>query len=204
MDIADWKKSFRSVWGAGVLVATAGPLGLLVPDLYPPWPEHSYVIGVIFAAVATIISFTAGTAYAHQPKAWRKGQTAFALACLAFGLTSLIWYFSAYSTRVVAEPQMVGAEQHQLRFVVGSEMRADVDRAQHADNLELLRDNQYIPERVWTPESLRNSRFLLLLTFVTAFFLLTLGMGLLATRTASSSRATSRNARIQSPRRTDN
>jgi hypothetical protein len=199
MKIGDWAKSFKSVWGAGVLVATAGPLGLLVPDMDPPWPEHSYAIGVIFAAVAAIVSFTAGLTYAHQPRALRKFQTAFSLACLALGLMCLVWYFSAYSTRVVVETQMVGSEQHQLRFVVGTEMRTDVDKTQDADYLELLRDNQYSPERVWTSESLRYSRFLLLVTFVTAFFLLTLGMGLLATRPGSSSRAASRNTRIQSP-----
>jgi hypothetical protein len=203
MKIGDWAKSFKSMWGAGVLVATAGPLGLLVPDLDPPWPEHSYVIGVIFAAVAAIVSFTAGLAYADRAKELRKPQTAFALACLALGLMCLVWYFSAYSTRVVVEAQMVGAEQHELRFVVGTEMRPDVDKTQDADYLELLRDNQYSPERVWTSESLRYSRFLLLVTFVTAFFLLTLGMGLLATRPESSSRAASRNTRIQSPQHRD-
>ena len=204
MKIGDWAKSFKSVWGAGVLVATAGPLGLLVPDLYPPWPEHSYLIAVIFAAVAAIGSFTAGLAYANRARALRRGQTAFALACLALGLMSIIWYFSAYSMRVVSEPQMIGAEQHLLRIVVGTEIRADVDRSEEKDNLELLRDNQYTPERVWTSESLRYSRFLLLVTFVTAFFLLTLGMGLLATRTAKSSRATSRDARVQPPGDRDN
>ena len=199
MNIADWAKSFKSVWGAGVLVATAGPLGLMVPELYPPWPEHSYVIAVIFAAVAGIVSFTAGVAYAQQPGTLRKGQTVFALACLALGLISFIWYFSAYSTRVVSEPQMIGTEQHQLRFVVGTEIRPGVDTKQDADDLELLRDNQYTPERVWTSESLRRSRFLLLTTFVSAFFLLTVGMGLLATRTAGSNGVTSRNAAVQPP-----
>jgi hypothetical protein len=140
MKASDWAKPFKSIWGAGVLIATAGPLGLLVPDLYPPWPDHSYVIAVIFAAVAAIVSITAGLAYAHQSRGLRKGLTAFALACLALGLMSLIWYFSAYSTRVVVETQMVGGEQHQLRFVVGTERRDDVDKTE-TDYLELLREN---------------------------------------------------------------
>ena len=186
MNIADWAKSFKSIWGAGVLIATAGPLGLLVPDLYPPWPEYSYLVAVIFCAVVSIVSFTVGLAYAHQPRSQRKLQTLLASACLLLGLTSLIWYFSAYSTRVVVETQVVGTEQHQLRFVVGTDMRADMDKT--SDHLELLRDNQYNPERVWTPESLRFSRLLLLITFLVAFSMLTLGMGLLATRSESSER----------------
>lgn len=195
MEISAWTKSFKSIWGAGVLIATAGPLGLLVPDLYPPWPDHSYVIGVTFAAVAAIISMTAGLAYAHQARASAKGHTVFALACLALGLISLVWYFLVYSTRVVVETQMVGGEQHELRFVVGTETRDDVDKTE-TDYLDLLRENQYSPERVWTSKSLRSSRFLLLITFVAAFFLLTLGMGLLATRTASS--------RVEPPRNRGN
>jgi hypothetical protein len=198
MNIADWAKSFKSVWGVGVLIATAGPLGLLVPDMYPPWPDHSYLIGVIFCAISAIVSFTVGVGYAHQPGASSKVQTAIALACLVLGLTSLISYFLIYSTRVVVETQVIGAEQHLLRFVVGTEMRADMDKSTDGDNLELLRDNQYSPERIWTPESLRYSRFLLLITFVTAFSMLTVGMGLLATRSGSSRRPAPHNVSVQS------
>ena len=200
MKIGDWAKSFKSIWGAGVLIATAGPLGLLVPDLYPPWPDHSYLIGVIFCAVTAIVSFAIAVSYAHQP-IFQKVQTALALASLALGLTSLIWYFSAYSTRVVVETQVVGAEQHQLRFVVGTEIRADVDKTADLNDLELLRDNQYSPERVWTSESLRTSRFLLLITFVTAFSMLTFGMSLMATRSGPSNRQAIRTVRVRSPQR---
>ena len=188
MKITDWAKSFKSMWGAGVLVATAGPLGLLVPDLYPPWPEHSYVIGIIFAAVAAIVSFTVGLGYARKPGIMRNARSIVALTCIVFGLASLIWYFLTYSTLVVVETQMVGTEQHQLRFVVGTEIRPDVDQTSGVNDLELLRDNEYTPERIWTSQSLQRSRFLLLLTFVASFSLLTFGMGLLATRSGPSTR----------------
>jgi hypothetical protein len=203
MKIGDWAKSFKSIWGAGVLIATAGPLGLLVPDLYPPWPDHSYLIGVIFCAVTAIVSFAVGVGFAQQPMSRRKVQTALALTSLVLGLISLVWYFLAYSTRVVVETQVVGAEQHQLRFVVGTEMRSDVDKGADLNDLELLRDNQYSPERIWTSESLQSSRFILLLTFVLAFSMLTFGMGLLATRSGPSSRPTPRNVKVQSPQRRD-
>jgi hypothetical protein len=65
---------------------------------------------------------------------------------------------------------------------VGTKMRTDVDTTASSDALELLRDNQYSPEKIWTPESLQYSRILLLVMFVTAFSMLTFGMGLLATR----------------------
>lgn len=185
MNIGDFAKSFKTVWGVGVLLATAGPLGLFVPNLYPPWPENSHLIAVIFCAVAAVVSFTVGLSYAQRPTAKSKFQTAVATASLLLGLTCLIGYFLAYSTRVVVETQVVGKEEHQLRFVVGTEMRADVDKTGGGDNLELLRDNQYSPERVWTPESVRYSRVLLLVAFVAAFSMLTFGMGLLATQAAS-------------------
>jgi hypothetical protein len=198
MNIGDFAKSFKSVWGAGVLLATAGPLALFVPDLYPPWPENSHLIGVLFCAVAAVASFSVGLGYAHQPKSRSKVQTAVATVCLLLGLVSLIGYFFAYSTRVVVETQIVGKDQHQLRFVVGTVKRAGVDSAT-TDDLELLRDNQYSPERVWTPESVRFSRVLLLVTFIAAFSMLTFGMGLLATRSGTSTRATSRTVTLKSP-----
>ena len=197
MNIGDFAKSFKTVWGAGVLLATAGPLGLFVPDLYPPWPENSHIIGVIFCAVAAVVSFTAGVGYAQRPRAKSRVQTAVATACLLLGLASLIGYFLAYSTRVVVETQVVGKEQRQLRFVVGTEMRADVDKTGSGDALELLRDNQYSPEKIWTPDSVRYSRVLLLVTFVAAFSMLTFGMGLLATRSGTSSRPVSRNPKVK-------
>jgi uncharacterized membrane protein (Fun14 family) len=181
-----------------VLLATAGPLALFVPDLYPPWPENSHLIGVLFCAVAAVASFSVGLGYAHQPKSRSKVQTAVATVCLQLGLASLIGYFFAYSTRVVVETQIVGKDQHQLRFVVGTVKRAGVDSAT-TDDLELLRDNQYSPERVWTPESVRFSRVLLLVTFIAAFSMLTFGMGLLATRSGTSTRATSSTVKVKSP-----
>ncbi len=186
MNIDDFAKSFKTVWGAGVLLATAGPLALFVPDLYPPWPENSHLVGVLFCAVAAVVSSTVGLGYAQQAKSKSRVQTVIATTCLLLGLGSLIGYFFLYSTRVVVETQIVGQDQRQLRFVVGTEMRSDVDKTASGD-LELLRDNQYSPERIWTPESVRFSRVLLLVSFVTAFSALTFGMGLLATRSETSS-----------------
>jgi hypothetical protein len=98
----------------------------------------------------------------------------------------------------VVETQIVGKDQHQLRFVVGTVKREGVDNAT-TDDLELLRDNQYSPERVWTPESVRFSRVLLLVAFIAAFSMLTFGMGLLATRSGTSTRATSSTVKVKSP-----
>jgi hypothetical protein len=154
----------------------------------PPWPDNSHIIGVIFCAVAAVVSFTVGVGYARRPRTKSKFQAAVATVCLLLGLASLLGYFLAYSTRVVVETQVVGNEQRQLRFVVGTERKADVDKTRSEDDLEFLRDNQYSPEKIWTLESLRYSRLLLLVTFVTAFSLLTFGMGLLATRSGTSNR----------------
>lgn len=202
MKIGDFTKSFKTIWGAGVLLATAGPLGLFVPDLSPPWPDNSHIIGVIFCAVAAVVSFTVGVGYAQRPRSKSKFQAAIATGCLLLGLASLLGYFLAYSTRVVVETQVVGKEQRQLRFVVGTERRADADKTGTQDDLELLRDNQYSPEKIWTLESVRYSRVLLLSTFVTSFSLLTFGMGLLATRSAISGPRSPRNLKATSPRET--
>lgn len=198
MTIGDFAKAFKTLWGAGVAVAVAGPLGLFVPDLYPPWPENSHIIGVLFCAVAAVVSLTLGVGYAQRPENKQTLQTAVAIVCLVIGLASLLAYFMANSTRVVEEQQMVGKKAHQLRFVVGTQLRSDVDQTMGSDARELLRDNQYDPEKIWTAESLRNSRFLLLITFVTAFAMLTFGMGLLATRTAAPSEPVSDNTKSTS------
>ena len=192
MRLAEFAKSFKSIWGLGVALALAGPLGLSIPELYPPWPDHSRLIGVIFCAVAALLSFSWGSELAGKSTAKQKRPPLIATLSLACGLAFLLVYFAAYSSYVVVETQMVGSQQRSLRFVVGAETRGTSDGGSAADDLEMLRDNQYDPERIWTRDSLRRSRFLLFGSFVAAFSMLTFGMGLLATRSTSSRSSTAR------------
>jgi hypothetical protein len=192
MSLAEFAKSFKSIWGLGVALALAGPLGLSIPELYPPWPDNSRLIGVIFCAVAALLSFAWGSQLTRRSTAKQKAPAIIATISLACGLAFILVYFAAYSSYVVVETQMVGSQQRSLRFVVGAETSGSPDGGSTTDYLGMLRDNQYDPERIWTRDSLRRSRFLLFGSFVAAFSMLTFGMGLLATRSTRSRAAAAR------------
>jgi hypothetical protein len=157
-----------------------------IPELYPPWPDNSRMIGVLFCAVAAIIAFAWGAASGTISKRRQSLQSLLATGSLVLGLALIIGYLLAYNSYVVVETQMVGNDQRKLRFVIGADPPAHSAVGPNAGYLDLLRDNQYDPERIWTPESLRRSRFLLFGSFVAAFSLLTFGMGLLAAASARS------------------
>jgi hypothetical protein len=195
--LADFAKSFKNIWGVGVALAVAGPLGMSIPELYPPWPDGSRLIGVIFCAVAAILSFAWGAELDRRSRATRV-LSIVATISLVCGLAFIIVYFVAYNSYVVVETQMVGSEQHKLRFVIGAETRGHSDAELNSASLEMLRDNQYDPERIWTRESLRRSRLLLFGSFLAAFSMLTFGMGLLATRSARSGSPAGRGVKAHS------
>jgi hypothetical protein len=186
MRLADFLKSFKNLWGVGVGLAVAGPLGMSIPELYPPWPDNSRMIGVIFCAVVALLSFAWGAELNKNSRTNDKLQSMVATISLLCGLASIIVYFVAYNSYVVVETQVVGGDQRKLRFVVGAETPGHPIAEPNSAYLEMLRDNQYDPERIWTRDSLRRSRFLLFGSFIAAFSMLTFGLGLLATQSARS------------------
>jgi len=121
MRLADFAKSFRNIWGVGAALAVAGPIGMSIPELYPPWPDNSRLIGVIFCAVSVLLSFAWGAGSNTKSKKKLKLPSVVGAISLVSGLAFIIAYFLAYNAYVVSETQLVGNEQRKLRFVIGAE-----------------------------------------------------------------------------------
>jgi hypothetical protein len=181
----DYLRSLKSLWGLGVAATVISPLALWVPNLQPPWPEGSQMITAVFCIVVAILSFSLSRELSgRNAKSSRSIKPAkltkvLGSVALVLGLVFGIGYLSAFNLYVISDVQQVGSETREVRIVIGTELRDEL-RGTVEQPLQLLRDNGYDPERVWTRESLLRTRFLLFAFFVAMFLLITLGMGLLA------------------------
>lgn len=178
--------SFKSVWGGAVVAATAGPLGLWALDLQPPWPSSAGRVATLFCTVAILLAYIVSRSLAGGgkrdagpgSKRARKARW-IAIAMLSLGLATAIGYLWAYERFVVTDSIERGGRTEIIRTIVGSELRQGID-AGSATQLDLLRDNLYDPEAVWTSRSIGNARLMLLTSFVLMFFMLTFGAALIA------------------------
>lgn len=187
MKVADFFSSFKSLWGAAAVAAGAGPLGLWVADLEPPWPSSVGKVAALFCAVAILVSFfvgpggreaDGGRASAQQARR-RRGRTV-GITLLLLGALGVGGYLWAFGRFVVQDAIDRGGRTEIIRTVIGTELRPGLGDLAGATNLDLLRDSLYEPERVWTPESVNTARQLLAVSFVLSFVLLTAGAALLA------------------------
>jgi len=182
MDLKQYTKSFKSLWGLGVTLGTVGPLGLWVPNLNPPWPWESSAITTLFCVVAVILGFTI-TKHIKEDEnesvSHSRWLTLLGSAILIVGLFSSVLYMNNYSLFVITEKQETPEGERTLRFVIGTEIKNGIVVNAESE-LELLRDNQYEPAKVWTRVSIHQARLKLLLSFISTFFFLTLGMAILA------------------------
>lgn len=184
MRFGDYLRSFQSLWGIGVAVTVAGPLALWVPNLQPPWPEGSQMITTISCIIVAILSFSLSREFLARTSGKSPSRvkrisliTAVSWGALVLGLTCGIAYLRAFNLYVVSDQQQVGTEARVVRIVIGTELRSEFRKT--AEPLELLRDNGYDPERVWTRDSLLRARFLVFAFFAGMFMSITLGLGLL-------------------------
>lgn len=178
------RRSYRSVSGFALVLAATGPLLLWVPDLQPPWPESSQTIATIFCVVVAILA----AAWARQfrsavPRAGAERQRSRVLlgagtGAIVLGLIFGISYLVAFNQYVVSEQQTVGGEVRTVRVVIGSQLRPEVDANERP--LQLLQESGYEPERVWTRESLLQTRLRVFISFAATFVALTAGLALLA------------------------
>jgi multisubunit Na+/H+ antiporter MnhB subunit len=170
--------SFKSVWGGAVVAATAGPLGLWAMDLEPPWPPSVGKVATLFCAVAVLLAYVVSRSFA--PRSERaKTVRLIAITLLAVGLTAILAYLWAYSHYVVTDSIERSGRTEIIRMIVGSTLRPGIEPGT-ATQLDLLRDNLYDPEAVWTRQSISTARMILLISFVLSFFMLTFGAALLA------------------------
>jgi hypothetical protein len=179
MKITEYFASFKSVWGGAAIAAGAGPLGLWVADLEPPWPTAVGKVATLFCAIAILIAFFV------RPEASKKKRSsrgrAVGIALLVFGAVGVMGYLWAYSRYVVLDSIERAGRTEIIRIVIGSELRPGMqEEAAQTTNLDLLRDSLYEPEQVWTSDSVNSVRLILAASFVLSFVSLTAGAAVLA------------------------
>jgi len=130
------------------------------------------------ALVAVLLAFLASRSIGSASKRARAAK-AVSVFLLCLGLIGIMAYLWEYSRYVVTDSLELDGEPLLLRIVVGTELKDGVSR-NGATDLDLLRDNLYEPYAVWTPESVRNARIVLVGAFVLSFFSLTFGAAMLA------------------------
>ncbi len=187
MTFASFLKALKSMWGTAVAAAAAGPVILWISDVEPPWPTGADKIATLFCAVAVLLAYIVSRALADQhesPVGKRRNRgvrlpTIIGATFLILGLLGATGYLWAYSTFVVTDSIEIQSNIKLVHIVVGLHVRQDI-QVNGRTNLELLRDHLYVPESVWTQDSLRWARMVLLTTFCSTFFLLTFGAAVLA------------------------
>jgi hypothetical protein len=144
------------------------------------------MITAVFCVMVAIIAFSVtreigGSSGRRSSCSNRGRRVTRAVACLAIilGISCGIAYLNLFNLLVISDNQQIQTEIREIRIVIGTELRDEL-RGTTQEPLELLRDNGYDPERVWTRGSLLRSRFLVFGFFLAMFLLVTLGLGLLA------------------------
>ncbi len=184
MLVTDYLQALKSIWGLGFAAIVIGPLALWVPNLQPPWPQGSQIITAVFCIVVAILAFVICHSLSERSRrssrqpAQTKLPRILGSVALVLGLISGIGYLIAFNLYVIPQNQQIGNEVREIRIVIGTELRQEL-RGTVEEPLQMLQDNGYDPERIWTRESLLRTRFLVFSTFLAMFLLITFGIGLL-------------------------
>src|SRR5579864_1683188 len=158
MGATDYLQALKSLWGLGFAATIIGPLALWVPNLQPPWPQGSQLITAVFCIVTAILSFVVSRSLSERRRrapphaAQTKLLRILGSLALVLGLVSGIAYLIAFNLYVIPQSQQIGNEVREIRIVIGTELREDL-RGTVEEPLQLLQDNGYDPERIWTRES---------------------------------------------------
>lgn len=183
------KRFFESVlalWVGACAVAVGGPLALWIPSLEPPWPEGSAaIVAVVFSVIALVLGYAGltplrGSAAENE----RMAQRGLWIGCLSLVASMLlcVLYFYAYSLYVVKDVKLEGRSEVTIRRVIGTELLDSRDLKRPPT--ELLKENSFEEERIWTRSSLTQGRLLVLFSYTGMFFFLCLGLGSLGRRFA--------------------
>ncbi len=192
MKFSRYIKSFKTWWRLATLASVAGPLALWTPDLHPPWPTGAAAIATLFCVVAILLAYIIGRYIGEksrsrsQQKVFKRNSIIIVLASifLILSLCLSITYLYVYSSYVVVVTKLTKDGEQALHFIVGAKIRDNIN-PKGKTKKELLLDNLLEPEKVWTFNSIRTNRLLLLFSFVLMFFFLTLGFALLVSLSLS-------------------
>jgi hypothetical protein len=143
------------------------------------------MITAVLCIVAAILSFNLSREFSIRSEsrsrsAAKRTTTATVLGsgALLLGLLCALLYIDAFGRFVFVKEQRVGNEIRKVRKVIGTELQSDLQGSKDSPE-QLLMDNEYDPEKVWTRDSLSRTQFRVFLLFVGTFLLFTFGPGLL-------------------------
>jgi hypothetical protein len=184
MNLNAFANSFKSLWGVALVVTTTGPLTLWIPELNPPWPIGSSILATLFSVMSVVLILGLVNNLISASKlsdvVVSKYQLILKLGgslSIIIGLVFCIVYLFFYSSYVISERRIVNGKEETLRFIIGNEKQEWIEN-NYQHEIELLRDNQYDPSKIWTRDSLSYVRLLLLSSFILTFTLLTSGIAL--------------------------
>lgn len=165
MDFSAYLKRVASNWK--LLAAAALPATLSwVLSLAPPWPDPSGNSAYAFAVVLSIVGILIPAAL-HQIR----NRTWPILVCALLSLCLIVSYAACWSLWIGKATQMNGGTPVETRFVKGGQLAVPLKDTTEKD---VLRDNGYRVEDVYTPGSLTKTRLLLLFSFAGVFFFITI------------------------------
>jgi preprotein translocase subunit SecG len=173
-----------SLWGGACAVAVGGPVALWLPSIEPPWPEGSAaIVAVVFSVTALILGYASSSPLQNSAiERERLARRGLRIGCgsLLGSLLLCVLYLYSYSLYVVYDVKIEGGREIQIRRVVGTELLDK--RNASAQPIELLKENSFEEDKVWTRLSLTRARMLVLFSYVGMFFFLSLGLSILSMR----------------------
>jgi hypothetical protein len=176
---AEFAKSFRSFLGVATGISTVGPLALWARELQPPWwPPAIAPVASLFCVAAVILAFVVTQLADSSGQRTSRWIGLLGSAFLIIGLCACVSYLYGYGSLVVRTLKVVDKQEETLHFVIGTEMRSGIEASDKSAE-DLLRQNLYRPERIWTAHSLKWARLFLAGTFILTFFFFTLGAAIL-------------------------
>lgn len=169
MTLKDFFASFKNLWGAASAAVTAGPLGLFVAGLMPPWPNES---GAAASAVAVFAGIV-GLILAFLDSATDAKRKQRAIISLLVAVLLVVVYVAIWSLTFVEIEKVVRGDTIERRYIVGfwSEARAAGMTPTEAIMKHTL-------ESAYSPISLLAARMSLIISMCATVLLASYGFGL--------------------------
>ncbi len=167
-------KQFKSLWGAVAIAAAAGPLGMIAPNLHPPWPTGSASVAMIVSGCSLILAY----ARIKSKKPVLKIES---IGLILVGVALLLTYLTMFSMFILEETQQTAAGENVLRFVIGYEYLPEILELEADDtDIDLLRNVLYQVDQVWTLKSITTVRIAMMICFSVSFATIAYGSTMLS------------------------
>lgn len=165
MDFAEYLKAIAGNWKLLLAAALPATVSWII-SLAPPWPDAAGNVSYAFAVVMSVVGILIPWAlHRLRNRAWP------VVACALLSLCLIMTYAACWSLWIGQASQRNGDALVEFRFVKGDQLTVPLKGTTERD---VLRDNGYRVEDVYTPSSLLKTRLALLFSFAGTFFFITI------------------------------